>query len=360
MDISALYLKIQSHLDDQLPFVVYKKSEEEKLNCFLQNDNLLYELDSYNTSGFVFAPFDNRERTILIPKEKSKFYSVSITSNNETEHGIHDRLSYSVSNSVSKENYLQLVSNSIQAIEDDFFKKVVVSRKEKVSFSNKNPLKIFQRLIKSYSSAFVYLWYHPAIGIWLGATPETLMTIREDEFSTMALAGTQPYVDSLEVKWGAKEIEEQSMVTDFVLNELSPKVDRIERSKTYTYRAGSLLHLKTDIKGVLKNKESDINDVISVIHPTPAVCGLPKERAKSFILENEYYERKYYTGFLGELLINHNGSTESNLFVNLRCMEMDDDSAILYVGGGITKDSIPEMEWEETVRKTETMKKVLY
>jgi len=95
------------------------------------------------------------------------------------------------------------------------------------------------------------------------------------------------------------------------------------------------------------------------LHPTPAVCGLPKNEAKSFILENENYDRKYYTGFLGELNSDVNGINTSSLYVNLRCMEIAKDEAIIYVGGGITKDSIPEKEWEETVRKTATMKKVL-
>ncbi|WP_299437086.1 chorismate-binding protein [uncultured Aquimarina sp.] len=359
MDISALYLKIQSQLDQQLPFVVYRKSGEKNLHSFLQNDNHLHELDSYNTSGFVFAPFDSEDKAIVIPIDKSAYYSAVVPENaldtiNPTKLKLADQ------NQTEKEKHMKLVCSGIEAIGEGSFRKVVLSRKEEVLFEHKDPLDAFQLLINNYPNAFVYCWYHPDIGIWLGATPETLITIKDDTFFTMALAGTQPYIDSLEVDWGEKEIEEQVMVTDFVLNELLSKVNTIEKSKTYTYKAGTLLHLRTDIKGTLKNESSNIEDIIKVLHPTPAVCGLPKREARCFILENEQYDRKYYTGFLGELNITQSGKSESNLYVNLRCMEIVQNKAIVYIGGGITKDSIPEKEWEETVRKTETMKKVLH
>jgi len=360
MDVSALYLKIQSQLDQQLPFVVYKKSGEKLLHSFLQHDDNLYELDSYGTSGFVFAPFDNEKKPIVIPTNKSTCDHVVIP---EKENALDSfgitKLNSADQNQTDKSNHIELVDHGIKAIVDTSFRKVVLSRKEEVIFKDKKPLDVFQLLIDNYPKAFVYCWYHPNIGIWLGATPETLVTIKGDTFFTMALAGTQPFTNSIEVDWGIKEIEEQAMVTEFVLKELTSKVDSIEKSKSYTHKAGTLLHLRTDIKGTLKNRNSSVEEIIKVLHPTPAVCGLPKKEAKSFILENEGYDRKYYTGFLGELNKVQNGISESNLYVNLRCMEIECDKAIVYVGGGITKDSIPEKEWEETVRKTETMKKVL-
>ncbi|MFD2562537.1 isochorismate synthase [Aquimarina rubra] len=359
MDISSLYMKIQSQWDRELPFVIYRKSGEKELHSFLQNNNELYKVDSYDTTGFVFAPFDNRDDTILISAENSEYYRSVIS---ETEFEVqHNKQSISIDiDDNEKEAHLKLVRKGIEAITQGSFKKVVLSRKEEMHFSDITPLVVFQKLIDSYPNAFVYCWYHPAIGIWLGATPETLVTIKGDQFFTMSLAGTQPHVDSLEVKWGAKEIEEQAIVTDYVMNRLSSKVDSLEKSGTYTHKAGTLLHLRTDIKGTLIPNNSNIEDIIKTLHPTPAVCGLPKEEALSFIMKNELYDRKYYTGFLGELNIVKNGHRESNLFVNLRCMEFVSKKALIYAGGGITKDSIPENEWEETVRKTETMKKVLH
>ena len=86
--------------------------------------------------------------------------------------------------------------------------KVVISRKQKIDKQDFNALDTFKRLGSKYATAFVYLWYHPKVGMWLGATPESLLSINGRSFETVALAGTQPY-SSGDVFWGAKEQEEQ-------------------------------------------------------------------------------------------------------------------------------------------------------
>jgi isochorismate synthase len=97
------------------------------------------------------------------------------------------------------------------------------------------------------------------------------------------------------------------------------------------------------------------NQVLHSLHPTSAVCGMPKQEALSFILEKEGYNRAFYSGFLGPVHL----QGQSNLFVNLRCMQLQKTSAILYVGAGITQDSIPCAEWDETVLKSKTLLSVL-
>ena len=167
-----------------------------------------------------------------------------------------------------------------------------------------------------------------------------------------------------------KEIEEQQIVTDYIVNKLNEAATDVIVSKPYNYRAGALWHIKTEISGIV-NSGFGLQKIIRLLHPTPAVCGLPKDASKAFILENEQYDRTFYTGFLGELNCDDTKETEnSDLFVNLRCMQIEfsnaqNDSkqilakAILYIGCGITKDSIPEKEWEESVSKSVTMKKIL-
>jgi len=167
------------------------------------------------------------------------------------------------------------------------------------------------------------------------------------------LAGTQVYKGTTDVVWQEKELQEQQFVTDFIINNLEKVTKNLQKSTVKTVKAGNLVHLKTVITGNLEQQE--LKNIINVLHPTPAVCGLPKEQAKAFILANENYKRGYYTGFLGELNIN----TSTSLFVNLRCMNIDKNKATIYVGGGITKDSNPEKEYEETVAKSKTMKRVL-
>ena len=121
-------------------------------------------------------------------------------------------------------------------------------------------------------------------------------------------------------------------------------------------RAGNLWHLKSEIKGKLLSK-AKIGDIVTALHPTPAVCGIPMQAAKTFIMDNENYERTYYTGFLGEL--NIGDSKETHLFVNLRCMELASEKATIFVGGGITSASDPESEWTETQNKSMTMLNII-
>jgi isochorismate synthase len=277
----------------------------------------------------------------------------------------------------AKELHIKLVQKTIDEIANNSLTKVVVSREEKLELSNVNPLDIYKRLLAKHSSAFVYCFFHPKVGLWLGATPETLLKTEGNRFYTTSLAGTQEYKSSLDVVWKEKEKNEQQLVTKFIENNLKIIVDNLKISETETVKAGNVLHLKTHISGLLKINNLDFKNLLDVLHPTPAVCGLPKDAAKQFILNNENYKRAFYTGFLGEINFiekksrNHNKHNVenniyatvkkiTNLYVNLRCMQLFQNMAILYVGGGITKDSNPEAEWEETINKTQTMKSVLY
>ncbi|MEW7291903.1 isochorismate synthase [Aquimarina sp. 2304DJ70-9] len=361
MNEPDVYAKIQQQLDQKLPFVVYNKPGSDVLTMFSQDDDTVYEVGAYSNSGFIFAPFDSSKRAVFFPFNRSTSYNATILDQESIAQGQSTNISGATEDSIEKNMHLELVKSGVKTIESGGVKKVVLSRKEIITNDEAfDPLAMFQRLIKKYSKAFVYLWFHPRVGMWLGATPETLLQSKDHTFNTMALAGTQPYKTDETTVWADKEIEEQEMVTDFILKELSPVANDIVSSKTYTHRAGTLLHLRTDIKGKLNSYPSGIEDVVKILHPTPAVCGVPKGKAKSFILKHEGYDRKFYTGFLGELNIQNDKGVVSNLFVNLRCMELKGKEAYLYVGGGITKDSDPEKEWEETVRKTETMKNVLF
>jgi isochorismate synthase len=210
----------------------------------------------------------------------------------------------------------------------------------------------------------------------LGATPETLIQVEGSRFKTMALAGTQKYEGTVDVTWQNKEKEEQQFVTDFIVSSLQASVSSIQVSETKTIQAGNVLHLQTSISGILNFKLINLKQVLEALHPTPAVCGLPKESSMQFIINNENYNREFYTGFLGELNfqekttrntnrrnVENNAYSSiknvSNLYVNLRCMQISNNNALIYIGGGITKDSNPEAEWKETVTKAEVMKKVL-
>lgn len=364
--------KLETQFANNLPFVAYAKPNALDVVALLQQDDILNEVRDFTESGFVFAPFNSEDITVLLPSDittklTTKRADIDNKSIFKNKVGVQ-------SDYISKKNHIDLVNKGIDAIHENKFSKVVLSRKEEIKLDNTEVLYVFRNLLHMYETAFVYCWFHPKIGMWLGATPEHLLKTKGTQFSTMALAGTQPFNGTLDVHWKNKEIQEQRIVTEFLIDTLEPLVENLKMSDTKTVRAGKLLHLQTDVSAQIKN--DNLTALLKSLHPTPATCGLPKEEAKSFILDNENYKREYYTGFLGEINIKTKNSrnlnrrnvennayisikNETNLYVNLRCMQIIDNKAILYVGGGITKDSNPESEWQETVNKTQTMKNVL-
>ena len=344
--------KGKQHLAREHPFVLYKKPNDNSIFGFFQKNTTLYATESYQTSGFIFAPFDDTFPTYIIPKNESDFISEYIEfkdvkinsttiSNNSTE---------------KKEQHIDLVDKAIQTIVNKELTKVVLARIEEVIVSNFDAFESFEKMISLYKNAMVYLWYHPKEGMWLGATPETLVKMKENTFNTIALASTQTYNGTLEVVWGKKEKEEHQIVVDYISEKLQQSemsISNFKTTPTHTIKAGNLLHLRADISGTINNL--NLKSLLKTLHPTPAVCGLPKEQAKEFILKNELIDRGFYTGFLGEVLLDD----LTELFVNLRCMKVKSESVNIYVGGGITRGSNSEKEWKETIAKSNTIKNIL-
>ena len=341
---------IKKALSEQLPFILYRKPNEESYYGWF------HKVAELTKSCFVFAPFNSNEKIVFYPEDckliKNKIdFSVDFSEDELVLEALNDNKSF----------HIQLVAKGIEAIKTNYFQKVVLSRKEEIFIDSDKYELYFQRFLKKYPTAFVYWFYHPKVGMWMGATPEQLLKINDNTVETVALAGTM--IDSgmniKDIMWGEKEREEQQIVTDFIVDHLKYFSKNIDQTKPYTHRAGSLFHLKTDIKAELINSENAFQ-VVESLHPTPALCGFPKEAARDFIIKNEGYDREYYGGYLGEWKFNDlDYSNKSDLFVNLRCMKIVDDKAYLFLGGGINKDSNPESEYLETVNKSKTVKSIL-
>jgi isochorismate synthase len=347
--------KAQHQYEQNLPFILYKKPNDPTIIGLFQQNDIVFSVTDFTEKGFVFASFDGN-KTFLIPENESETIRVDFQKKEvvvaENQSNFPDE--------IVKNSFKNLVAKGIQAIGNNEFKKVVLSRKETLDLVDFDLMEAFEKLVQLYPTTFVYCFYHPKIGTWLGATPEQLLKANETQFQTIALAGTQKDAGLNEVIWAKKEQEEQQFVTDYIVEKIKDLASVVVVSKPYSLKAGSIWHIKTDISGTL-NSSSSLQQVIQLLHPTPAVCGLPKDKSKAFILENENYDRSFYTGYLGEL----NMENKTDLFVNLRSMEIEFDSKLpktkarLFMGCGITKDSIPEKEWEEGINKSTTLKRVL-
>lgn len=279
---------------------------------------------------------------------------------------VHTSINSAHSLDTDQDHFTNIVTKAIEAIENDRFKKVVPSRRKMVALpDNFDVASTFQRLCEAYPAAFVSIFSIPGIGTWMGASPEILVsTYQQGErqmFRTVALAGTQPLQGENPLKnaaWRQKEIEEQAMVSRYIINCFKKiRLREFEEDGPKTIAAGNLLHLRTDFTVDMNATNfPELGSVmLELLHPTSAVCGMPKEPSLEFIQQYEGYDRSFFSGFLGPVNI----QDEINLFVNLRCMQLLNRQAALYAGAGITIDSEPEREWNETEMKMRTVQQLL-
>lgn len=351
--MSTILERISNHYDQKLPFVCYRRPNDTYLRAYLcKSDSLIYT-ESFEEEGFVFAPFDDRKESLIFKSIDATIIEEEVSQySSEKEQHIYRKIH------PFPLEHQNLIKLGVEAIQRGEFSKVVLSRKDVLEIREFYFLEAFKKLLNSYVNAYVYVWYHPKVGLWMGATPERLVSLENNKFKTMALAGTQPYIENEDPEWGEKERQEHQYVIDYIVSQIKDPTNGIilknfHVSETYSSKAGALLHLKADIEGEIG--DFNLKNLLKTLHPTPAVCGLPKEKAKKFILDNESYDRSFYTGFLGEI----NVGDKTELFVNLRCAEFTQEQVLIYVGGGVTLESNPEKEWMETVAKAETMNKVL-
>jgi isochorismate synthase len=261
------------------------------------------------------------------------------------------------------DNYVTLVERSLRAIREGSLEKVVPSRSREVELPPIfDVVKTFNKLCDAYPDAMVSFVSSEETGSWLGATPELIVSVDDhSRFRTVALAGTKRYEPGMDLKsvaWTEKEIEEQALVCRYIISCFKKiRVREYDERGPRTSRAGNLLHLKTEYEVDMSaiNFPQLGSVMLKLLHPTSAVCGMPLAQAQEFLRRNEGYDRQYYSGYLGPVNIKQ----ESRLFVNLRCMQLLNKGAVLYAGAGVTIDSIPEKEWEETELKFETLLSVI-
>jgi isochorismate synthase len=253
----------------------------------------------------------------------------------------------------TKSEHEAAVSAALIAIESGEVEKVVISCIKHEVRNLQSLQSIFNRLIDHYPTACIFIMHHPDAGIWMGATPELLLRKEKSHYQTVSLAGTQPFDANVHLEWSEKLIHEQEIVSKFILNELEQcNAENITGDGPYTVQAGPLAHLKTDIR-FTSNLDSE--SIIAHLQPTPAVCGMPREKARLFIANHSSHSRRIYAGCIGILLPNG----QEFHFVALRCMQVFDDHFELHVGGGIVAHSIAEEEWNETEMKANVLRKLL-
>ena len=343
-----------------IPFVIYKMPHENEWHFRMQTQGDLLQVSSLSqlnlAKGYIIAPFHvSDECPILLLRADceeipSKEELVYLTEKSNSV------LSEEMENATQLfEDYGVVFSKFMKPLLDKEVEKLVLSRQQTLSPAEPlSPARSFLRACNAYPNAYVYLLNTKPTGVWMGSTPELLLAGNQSEWKTVALAGTQSNRDSEEVSWDEKNLHEQDLVVQYLKKQLKQFGVDPEISGPRNIHAGQVMHLVSQFNFRLESRDK-LGDLLSLLHPTPAVCGTPKEFAYEFIRTHEPKSRKYYSGFLGEL--NPNGKTD--LFVNLRCMQIQQKTCTLYAGGGLLPSSILEDEWKETQNKMLTMQALL-
>lgn len=256
----------------------------------------------------------------------------------------------------NQQRYAEAFHRFIEPLQQGRFKKLVLSRCEEHELADGfSLLTAFVNACNNYPRMMISLTHTPVTGTWLGCTPEIILSGQENQWHTVSLAGTMPMNgETMPEYWSVKNKEEQAFVSEYIRKTIKKFGTKLTENGPYTARAGQLVHLKTDFHFCLKNTER-LGDILNELHPTPAVCGLPKQETYDFILSNEGYDRGYYAGVIGWI----DPQEHTTLYINLRCMHVNGRTAQLYAGGGILASSTLETEWDETLHKMDTMKRII-
>ncbi|MCD7933070.1 MAG: isochorismate synthase [Tannerellaceae bacterium] len=347
---------IDTYIQQNRCFAMYRLPGEENstIHFIMQTSEPLLSVSSpeelNGRSGFVIAPFriSPEKPALLIQADICSLQDVPAS--DKTYSNTEKETDYSV-----PENYMEyqkVFGNFQEPLQQKELDKIVLSRKKVIrrpdSFS---PAKAFQKACRQYIRSYVYLFHTPYTGTWLGSTPELLLSGEKEQWHTVALAGTVPLEKGeLPDSWNQKNRDEQQVVADYINGQLATLGIRAKEEGPYTVRAAHLAHLKSDFSFHLPDNHH-IGSLVGLLHPIPAIAGIPKDTAIDFILKNEGYNRKFYSGFLGEL----NPAGKTILYVNLRCMEIKEKTLSLYAGSDLLESSIATDEWQETEDKLQTM-----
>ena len=246
---------------------------------------------------------------------------------------------------MNRSEWVDFIGHIQQEVSLGYVQKVVAAR-QAIKSTCVSLFEAFEAACSRYPDAFVSLVYHPLFGIWLGASPEILIQPEGVDWKTVSMAGT--LVDE-QAEWTGKEKEENTATQHFLEQTLSKMgAQIIESGQADAVRAGALRHLVKQYSFSMQDK--DISNLIAELHPTPAVGGLPRDKALSIIDIHEKQSRNLFAGYIG---FYRDG--KPHLWVNLRCCEWMGTHAVLYAGAGINALSDAAMEWEETAAKMQTI-----
>jgi menaquinone-specific isochorismate synthase len=238
----------------------------------------------------------------------------------------------------------------------DRLRKVVLAREVVVTADRPfDVTAVLARLRAGYPGCHVF-----SVDGFLGASPELLVSRQGDVVRSHPMAGTaprggDPAADArlaARLLASTKNREEHQITIDMVHDTLLPWCSYVDyEAEPSVVAVANVQHLATLVEGRLSEPAPSVTELVAALHPTPAVCGDPRDEALAFIEANERLDRRRYTGTVGWVDGRGNGSWA----VSVRCAEVDGAVARVCAGNGIVADSDPETELAETRLKLQVL-----
>jgi len=328
-EFSNMMRAVEEKLAERKPFCLFRLPEHEGLT-----DSFALEYSEFE---------DNSEHRVLAkvkPWLSSRWFDFSTT----------DHLSVDpmpvCPESTPKEKYIESLAELIRILKQRGGK-TVICRNICGRFKNFNLARIFESYLGMgvAKNSVTFLLWHPEMNFWMGSTPELILErCKNGTYRTIALAGTRN--KNIKQNWDLKNLEEHNLVVNDIESRLKHTGLEFFRTPIKELTYGPVTHLLTEIVSKFVENGHDrqfFDSVVDEIQPTPALAGYPRAYAISEIERFENWPRYLYAGCLNISEVRMNMT-----YGIIRCVHFDNEKWSVYSGSGVTADSYPSVEWEET------------
>jgi menaquinone-specific isochorismate synthase len=264
---------------------------------------------------------------------------------------------------VTRIKWRDMVREVQAQIGSETLKKAVIARSMTLTAQEPfDPADIIEALSMDAENCILFAYHQPDRGTFLGATPERLFHLQHNQLTVDSLAGTRPRGKnaeedvnfSRELSESSKDKVEQEFVTRHILECLPSFAETVQASvEPRVRKLSSVQHLQTTGLAELKPRAS-LDGLVNALHPTPATCGVPADRARQMISELEPLPRGLYAGLIGWIT-----ADEAEFAVMIRSGLIQENTAHLFAGAGIVADSDPDAEYDECEWKMEPMRRAV-
>ncbi|CAH0227228.1 Salicylate biosynthesis isochorismate synthase [Peribacillus sp. Bi96] len=301
---------------------------------------------AYLTTNLLCSPDDSEKLFIDMINEREAFLFESLDG---TGLGSNSLLKQ---REVDPEGWKHTVAEAVEEIKTTDLDKIVLARELRLEFERSiDSGKVLEQLIAEQPLSYIFS-LEAGGDCFVGATPERLIKKKGNEVFSTCLAGSmgRGKDEQEDVSLGEELLHDQKNLQEhqYVVSMISKAFDAVcEKvmvpAEPELMKNRHIQHLYTPVHGLSKEGVT-IFQFVENLHPTPAMGGLPKEKAVVRIREMEGLERGFYAGPLGWVDTYGNGE----FAVGIRSALIQNNEASLFAGCGVVEDSTPESEFRET------------